>query len=109
MATYTENPISEQTGLTVEFMKENDYLYWKEVNGILYAVTPMSFGKGRIVVDCHKFGYEDFYCFSSVELAVSELEKFEGKDGEEFNGWHRHFGTSRRRDDGDSTKEYIMR
>lgn len=104
---YPENQLSEKSGLTVEFMKQNGYVYWREIEGVVYAVVPMTFGKGRLLIDANKIGYEDFYCFPSVERAVKSLERYIGEDGPEFTDWHRHFKTGRRREDGDPSTEYI--
>lgn len=104
---YPISPISEKFGLTIEDMQLNDYVFWKEVNDILYAIVPMTFGKGRLLVDCTRTGYEDFYCFPTIERAVQSLMNFQGLDGEEFQDWHRHFKTGRRRENGDPSTEYI--
>lgn len=104
---YPTSPISETTGLTIEMMKTNGYVFWKEINGVVYAIAPMTFGKGRLLVDCNSWGYEDFYCFPTVERAVKSLMNFSGAEGEEFHDWHRHFGTGRRRENGDASTEYI--
>lgn len=104
---YPINPLPLETGLTVEFMQSNDYVYWRVIDDIVYAITPMSFGKGRLLVDCTSTGYEDFYCFSSVDLAVQSLDDFQGENGPEVTGWHRHYKTSRRRENGDPQKETI--
>lgn len=104
---YPINELSKETGLTIDFMKSNDYVYWREIDGIVYAVSPMTFGKGRLMVDCNRFGYEDFYCFLSVEDAVNGLDNFQGEDGPEVTGWHRHYKTGRRRENANPLKETI--
>lgn len=104
---YPENELSAQSNLTTQFMKENGYVYWREIDGIVYAISPMTFGKGRLMIDCSPTSYEDFYCFPSVERAVASLNRYEGEDGPEFTDWHRHFSTGRRREDGDPATETI--
>ena len=101
------NPISEHFGLTPQDMQLNGYVFWREVNNILYAIVPMTFDKGRLLVDCSRTGYEDFYCFPTIDRAIASLNNFTGADNEEFHDWHRHFKTGRRRENGDPTTEYI--
>lgn len=104
---YPVSPISAKIGITVEEMQANGYVFWREINDVLYAIVPMTFGKGRLLIDCNQYGYEDFYCFPSVERAVNSLLNFTGAEGEEFHDWHRHFKTGRRRENGDPSTEYI--
>lgn len=104
---YPSNPLSQASKLTEEFMKANGYVYWREIDGIVYAISPMTFGKGRLMVDCSTHSYEDFYCFPSVQRAVESLDRYQGEDGPEFTDWHRHFSTGRRRENGDPATEHI--
>lgn len=104
---YPINDISEKSGMTVEELISNGYVYWREIDNILFVIAPMTFGKGRLLVDCHTTGYEDFYCFPTVDRAVKSLMAYQGEDGPEFNDWHRHFKTGRRRENGDKSTETI--
>lgn len=104
------NNLSEESiahGVSEDFMIKNGYVAWREINGVVYAIVPMTFGKGRLLVDVSYHSSEDFYCFPSVERAIDSLFRFEGKADEDFTDWHRHFGTSRRRENGDPSTEYI--
>ena len=103
----TLNPLSKESGLSIEFMEKNGYVFWREIDGIVYAIAPMSFGKGRLLVDVSPMSYEDFYCFPSVERAIASLERYQGENGPEFTDWHRHYSTSRRREDGDPSTETV--
>jgi hypothetical protein len=70
------------------------------------AVLPLLFTWGVVVgrvVD--ETGYDDRWCYSSLEAAVAYATVWDG-DGEP-EGWHRHPPTGRRRPDGDPTKEYV--
>ena len=104
---YTPSPISNKSGMTAEELKSNGYVYWREIDDVLYAIAPMTFGKGRLLIDCNQTGYEDFYCFPTVDRAVQSLINFQNLEGEDFQDWHRHFKTGRRREDGNPSTEYI--
>ncbi|MYM92608.1 hypothetical protein [Duganella vulcania] len=67
----------------------------------------MSISNGRLFWDVHQAGYQDFYCYDSVELAVQGMMSFDPARDKEPVGWHRHASTGRRRPAGDASKEYI--
>lgn len=48
-----------------------------------------------IVSDIHAYGYEDRWCYSSLEKAKGALEAWP-EDQDEPAGWHRHPLTGRR-------------
>jgi hypothetical protein len=90
-----------------------------EKNGYL-APTPMGNGRWcalyRLVFTCaiiqgsmfDDSGYEDRWCFDSVDKAVLGLVKWIAQDFEgEPQGWHRHPDSGRRRPEGDASKEHI--
>lgn len=104
---YPVSPISKEHNLTVENLKEFGYVYWREVDGVLYAIVEMTFNKGRLLIDCNRTGYEDFYCFPTVDRAVKALIRYADKVDTEFTDWHRHFSSDRRRKDGDPSTEFI--
>lgn len=84
------------------------YTHWRCLpDGMVLAVGPMSLSNGRLFWDVHQDGYEDFYCFDSVERAVQGMMNFNPLTEKEPEGWHRHASTGRRRPDGDASKEYI--
>lgn len=109
---YPKNPLSEKSGLTLDFMEENGAVYWREIGDSVHMVYDFGYN-GRLCMDCSKTGYESFYCFSSVDLTVKALDDYANAleanpDADvEPEGWHRHSSTGRRRTNGDKTTEYI--
>lgn len=109
---FPQNPLSSKSGLTLDFMKENGVVYWREVGDEVHVVYDFGYN-GRLCMDSSLYGYEDFYCFGSVQLAVDSLNKYadeleKNPDAKiEPEGWHRHFKTGRRRPDGNKNAEYI--
>ena len=51
--------------------------------------------------------YEDRWCYPTAIAALHAAELWNGPDGPEPEGWHRHPRTGRRRPDGDPTREHI--
>lgn len=45
------------------------------------------------------WGYEDRWCYSSYAKARAALDAWDGADGTEPSGWHRHPATGRRVDE----------
>jgi len=85
-----------------------DYLASKVLRGGRVAwVIPMTFGKGRIIVQCDVFAacYEDCWCYDDREKAISALDAWNGEG--EPAGWIRHPASGRRRPDGDASQEYV--
>lgn len=107
---FPQNPLSEKSGLTIDFMLQNGAVYWREVGDEVHIVYDFGYN-GRLCMDNNIYGYEHFYCFSSVELTVKALDEFaeavQTNPNAEPEGWHRHSNTGRRRPDGDKSKEYI--
>ena len=86
------------------------YTKWRELpDGTILAVGPMAFGNGRLFVDVSNNGYEDCYCYDSLELAESSMNIYNPETDEEPEGWKRHPYSGRRRENGDKNKEYINR
>jgi hypothetical protein len=89
-------------------LRDWGYTHWRCLHdGTVLAVGPMSISNGRLFWNVHQDGYEDFYCYDSVDLAVMALMVFDPTIQSEPSGWHRHFSTGRRRPGGDAAKEYI--
>ena len=80
--------------------------YTRFANGRDAAITRMIFTHA-ILADLTKWGYGDRWCFSSLAKAVQALDDWNGEEGTEPQGWHRHPDTGRRRPDGDATREYV--
>lgn len=89
-------------------MRSWGFTHWRCLqDGTVLAVGPMSLSNGRLFWDVHQGGYEDFYCYDSVDLAVRGMMAFDPDKQKEPVGWHRHFSTGRRRPGGDEALEYI--
>jgi hypothetical protein len=89
-------------------MRSWGFEYWRCLpDGTVIAVGPMSFSNGRLFWDINEAGYDDFYCYDSVDHARDSMMAFDpAVDAEPF-GWHRHYRSGRRRPDGDPTREFI--
>ncbi len=109
---FPKNPLSKESGFTLEFMEENCAVYWREIGDSVHIVYDYGYN-GRLCMDCSQTCYESFYCFSSVELTVKALDDYAKALEENPNadvepeGWHRHSPTGRRRTNGDKSTEYI--
>jgi hypothetical protein len=91
-----------------ESLSSMGYQYFRVFeDGQVWAVAPYSISNGRLFVDLESTGYRDFYCFCDYPTALKALQEFDPANMKEPEGWHRHFSTSRRRPDGDASKEYI--
>lgn len=51
-----------------------------------------------LLSDLSNFGYDGRWCYSSYDKARSALDAWDGADGTEPDGWHRHPDSGRRRD-----------
>ncbi|NCQ51902.1 hypothetical protein GW796_08415 [archaeon] len=89
-------------------MKDMGYTAWRELpDGIILAVGNMAFGNGRLFVDVNNCGYEDCYCYDSLELAEKSMKEYNQDVDKEPEGWKRHPFSGRRRENGDKSKEYV--
>jgi len=69
------------------------------------VVSPMTFGKARLTIgNRYDIGCEDGYCYADPALAIAAALVWSG-DGDPLDGWHRHLGTGRRRQNGDPSRE----
>jgi hypothetical protein len=60
-----------------------------------------------ILADLSELTYGDRWCYHSYAAAKAALDAWNGADGTEPGGWHRHPTTGRRRPDGDPSREYV--
>lgn len=89
-------------------MFEMGYSNWRELpDGSILAVGPMLFGNGRLFVDINSYGYEDCYCYDSLEGAEKSMMEFNPEVDDEPQGWKRHPTSGRRRENGDPAKEIV--
>jgi hypothetical protein len=106
-------PFSQQMGLPAMSEAElqaDGYTAWRTLpDGSIMAVGPMSLSNGRLYVDVHHGGYENCYCYDSLELATAALHAFNPETDEEPTGWKRHPYSGRRRPGGDASLQYIAR
>lgn len=69
-------------------------------------VLPMLYENARIALfDVPGTGYENVWCYDSVDLAINALEAWDGEG--EPTGWKRHPASGRRRINGDPATEYV--
>lgn len=93
---------------TSKQLKEMGYSNWRELpDGTILAVGPMAFGNGRLFVDINDYGYEDCYCYDSLQLAEESMQKYNPEIDKEPEGWKRHPFSGRRRINGHPSTEYI--
>lgn len=87
-------------------------LYTRELDdGREISVLPMTFGKARICIGpapAISHGYDDGWCYSSHFIAIAAAAAWDG-EGDPPDGWHRHIGSGRRREEGDPAREYVSR
>lgn len=89
-------------------MRDWGYVAWRVfTDGTVWAVAPMLNDNGRLFVDIHETGYDDFYCYDGLKRAIDCMMRFDPTREKEPDGWKRHFLTGRRRPDGDGTKEFV--
>jgi hypothetical protein len=85
----------------------NGYTDYKRFgNGRDACITKMLFTYA-ILADLTRWGHGDRWCFHSYARARAALEDWNGEEGTEPWGWHRHPDTGRRRENGDPATEYV--
>jgi len=77
-----------------------------KADGNVCALAPMAF-TWAILSECCYAGYGERWCYSTPDGALNALAAWNGADGTEPTGWHRHPDSGRRRPDGDPAREYI--
>jgi hypothetical protein len=93
--------------LAAIWSSEQGYSDYKEFsNGREACINRMNF-TFAILVDLSDYGYGDHWCYHNVWDAMEALASWDGAEGTEPQGWHRHPTTGRRRPDGDPGKEYV--
>lgn len=95
---------------TSEQMIDMGYTSWRCLpDGTIVAVGLMAFNNGRLFMDINSYGYEDCYCYDSLDLAEKSMNEYMPESGIEPQGWKRHPASGRRREKGDPATEYINR
>jgi hypothetical protein len=83
------------------------YLHYKRFeNGRDAALARFAFTVA-IIADLTEWGYGERWCFDTFYDASEALDAWDGEEGTEPFGWHRHPDTGRRRPDGDPAHEYV--
>lgn len=60
-----------------------------------------------ILAGLTRWGYGDRWCFKDYAAAKAALDAWDGQDGTEPSGWHRHPVSGRRRDEhGNETADF---
>lgn len=92
--------------ITPKMLIEWGYVAWRYLDdGEVMGIMPMTFGKGRVCSGLSTSGYEDCWCFPSIEDALIGMNGYNPETDDEPTGWHRHPMSGRRREDCDPTKE----
>jgi hypothetical protein len=87
-----------------KIIKDNGYLNPKFFeDGRAAVLMPLLF-TCAIVDDLDSCGYGDRWCYHTVEDAKKALAAWDGAEGTEPDGWHRHPASGRRRENG---KEWV--
>jgi hypothetical protein len=95
---------------TDQQFKDMGYTSWRQLpDGTILAVGEMAFNNGRLFVDINSYGYEDCYCYDSLELAKKSMDEYNPEVDKEPEGWKRHPYSGRRRTNGDPATEYVNR
>lgn len=91
----------------LQFLKENGYLHVRPTTpGRWAAVMPLMYTHAIITGRMgDEIGYDDRWCFSSMEKAKAALDVWDGTG--EPQGWHRHPDSGRRREHGDASLEIV--
>lgn len=79
-----------------------------EANGYLHvcekgdagicALMPLMY-TFAIISECNMYGYGNRWCYHNYADAKAAFDAWDGKDGTEPTGWHRHPATGRRVDE----------
>lgn len=76
---------------------ENGYLFrQKSDNGREVGIMPFIW-TWAIIADIHETGYEERWCYHTLEATIAAFEAWDGVG--EPEGWHRHPNTGRRRNE----------
>jgi hypothetical protein len=91
----------------MHWLKANHYTHLKPLPGGRWAgLLRLMFTHAIVTGQLGDvYGYEDRWCYKSLEEAAAALELWNGVG--EPRGWHRHPGSGRRRVDGDPAQETI--
>ena len=73
------------------------------------GVLRMTYGKGRLCADLNPEGYDDSWCYDSIQGAIDPMHAWNPDTQAEPENWMRHINTARRRPGGDAAEEYILR
>lgn len=104
---------SELHGIDLPWSEVHRAWVVQEVNGLRIMVFPMIFTAAigtRLEDDDHDLTYWmlDRWCYDTPRAAVRAAEAWDGAEGTEPQGWHRHPSTGRRRPGGDAAQEHVM-
>ena len=92
-----------------EFLRQSGFLDVKFVNETTYVAILKFLFTGAIVKGTigDTIGYDDRWCYHSVEDARKALNEWDYLTQQEPDGWHRHPTTGRRREEGNPASEYF--
>jgi hypothetical protein len=88
---------------------EQGFYILREVGKYYLGVLPFAYTAAVIVGTIgDRFGYLDRWCYHTVRIAIAAGDAWDGNwPHTEPEGWHRHPGTGRRRENGDPSTEEV--
>lgn len=95
-----------------------DHAYWRKLGWAAVrqigehewiGVMAMTFGKGRLCSGLNEQGYEDCWCFETLQQALDAMVQWDPETQPEPLGWFRHPYSGRRREAGDPAREVVFR
>lgn len=82
--------------LMAELSQEPTYLLLQDKGDAgVCAVVRLAF-HWMIIAECSPTGYGDRWCYSTFDKAMDAFSAWDGADGTEPTGWHRHPSSGRR-------------
>jgi hypothetical protein len=94
---------------TAESLLDRGFVACRQIGDTWLGVLRMTYGKGRLCSDLNPDGYDDSWCYDTLDSAIAAMNAWDPEKQVEPDGWMRHINTARRRPDGDASKEYILR
>lgn len=87
---------------------ERGFFVLREVGRYYIGVMPLMYTGALIYgATANQYGYMDRWCYKSVQAAIAAGDAWAGDWPNEPEGWHRHPGTGRRRENGDPSTEEV--
>ncbi len=92
--------------ITDDQIREAEYVVFINHGTYFLAVSPMTYGKGRLIYAEDETSIINGWCYERYIDAVVEMFAWDNSDASEPSGWFRNPFDGRRRPGGDASKEY---